>query len=406
MTTSPRRLAALAAAIGLLGLIGCGKPPTAARQSNAAPDLSKVTLVLGDQAHLLEARAEAAGALAGAPYRILWANFQGAAPLFEALNAGAVDTAPAGDTPVLMAAATQAPFKIVAASVTRESRAVGILVPPASPIRTIADLKGHTVIVSSARGSIAQYLLLGALKEAGLTPGDIKIGYMLPLDAQAGFASNRIEAWATFGSYQAFAEKNGARLLRDGHGINTGIGLIAASDQALSDPGKRAAIADVLKRFAKAEAWSDAHPEQYAVVMSRTTGMPIDVARILAGWQRSRLRPIDDDIVGRLQTVADTFYREKVFPVDVHVDHLADRSVFTASIAPLSPPGTTASTHPAGRPENTSPIRRGRGPWLCHGRVGCCGLSSLAANRPAQYPPHLPTRFAVGPLPLPGGEVF
>lgn len=72
-----------------------------------------------------------------------------------------------GQSPFSAAAGT--PFKIVAA--TRGSgEGVAILVPPNSPIRTVVDLRGKQVIVSSARGSVAQFLLLGALREARVDP--------------------------------------------------------------------------------------------------------------------------------------------------------------------------------------------------------------------------------------------
>jgi len=62
-------------------------------------------VIFGDQANLTRAKVEAAGLLKDRPYAFRWANFAGAAPLFEAVMAGAVDTAPAGDTPALAAAA-------------------------------------------------------------------------------------------------------------------------------------------------------------------------------------------------------------------------------------------------------------------------------------------------------------
>ena len=56
----------------------------------------------------------------------------------------------AADTPALAAAAGGARVKVVAASVS-SPKGVAILVPAGSPIRTVADLKGRNVIVSSAR---------------------------------------------------------------------------------------------------------------------------------------------------------------------------------------------------------------------------------------------------------------
>jgi sulfonate transport system substrate-binding protein len=319
---------------GLLLLIamtfaGCGKQQTPAAQAGP-PDLSKVTLVLGDQVNFTRTKAEAAGVLEGVPYKIEWASFQGAAPLFEAVRSGDVDTAPAADTPVLAAAAGGAPIKLVAAAVSPTAPAgVAILVPPGSPIKNVADLKGRSVIVSSARGSVAQYVLFGALREAGLTEHDLTIGFMLPGDASVAFSSGKIEAWATFGTYQASAELHGARVLRDGVGIYSGgTGLIAASDKALADPGKRAALADVLQRLARANEWVVDHPAEYAKVFAKLTGLPDDVVALVLKREHPKLVPVDAQITAQLQKIADTFYEAKLFPVRVDAAKLADTRVF------------------------------------------------------------------------------
>jgi len=70
---------------------------TASLRGWAQPQTS---LVLGDQAGGLRSLFEASKALEGAPFAYRWANFQGAAPLFEAQRSAAVDTAMAGDLPV------------------------------------------------------------------------------------------------------------------------------------------------------------------------------------------------------------------------------------------------------------------------------------------------------------------
>ncbi|HWX04045.1 ABC transporter substrate-binding protein [Collimonas sp.] len=322
-----------AALAGLLLLIamtsaGCGKQQTPAAQAGPL-DLSKVTLVLGDQVNFTRTKAEAAGVLEGVPYKIEWASFQGAAPLFEAVRSGDVDTAPAADTPVLAAAAGGAPIKLVAAAVSPTApTGVAILVPPGSPIKNVADLKGRSVIVSSARGSVAQYVLFGALREAGLTEQDLTIGFMLPGDASVAFSSGKIEAWATFGTYQASAELHGARVLRNGVGIYSGTGLIAASDKALADPGKRAALADVLQRLARANEWVIDHPAEYAKVFAKLTGLPDDVVALVLKREHPTLVPVDAQITSQLQKIADTFYEAKLFPIRVDAAKLADTGVF------------------------------------------------------------------------------
>jgi len=323
MTFDPWRRRLLGALPAVALLAACGEKVLAP----SSTDLSKVTLVLGDQVNLLRSKAEAAGVLDGAPYKIEWASFQGAAPLFEAVVSGDVDTAMAADTPALAAAAGGARVKVVAASVS-SPKAVAILVPPNSPILSVADLKGRSVIVSSARGSVAHYLLFGALREAGLAIDDVKTGFMLPGDAAVAFSSGQIEAWATFGTYQASAELRGARVLRDGVGINSGIGVIAASDAALAHAGKRAALADVLQRLARSNVWANEHPDEYARVFERITRLPPDVVKLVVGRDRPQLRAPDQQIVTQLQQVADAFYEAKLFPRRVDAQQLVDASLF------------------------------------------------------------------------------
>jgi sulfonate transport system substrate-binding protein len=315
-------------------LSGCGESVESKSAATGQGDLSGVTLVLGDQAKGLRTVVEAANALEGIDYKVQWANFQGAAPLFEALRAGAVDLGPAGDTPVLAAATGGTPLRIVAVR-RSQSRSIAILVPADSPIRSVADLKGRNVVVSSARGSIAQYLLIRALANAGVDEQDVNVGFVLPTDALAAFNAGKIEAWATFGIYQAFAEQQGARVLISGEGINSGLTFITASDEVLGDPLKRKALADVLQRFAKAFEWAQQNPEEYARVFAKVNDIPLDVSQRLRSWGDESLLPVEPRDVQALQQVDDLFVEKKIFPHRVDVEKLTDTALFSAPFLTL-----------------------------------------------------------------------
>ncbi|MFM0345163.1 MULTISPECIES: ABC transporter substrate-binding protein [unclassified Paraburkholderia] len=291
-----------------------------------AADLASVTLVLGDQAGGMRALAEAAKVLDGAPYAFRWANFQGAAPLFEAQRAGAVDLAPAGDLPVLAAAVGDPTLKIVATRVGSGEQ-LGILVAQDSKIRTVADLKGRTVFVSSARGSISQFQLYGALAEAGLSKDDINVRFILPVDAFAAFASGSIDVWATFDPYYGIAVQRGARILRDGTGINSGLGFITASGAALAEPRKRAAIADVLLRFQRAGDWALANPDAYAQIYATLTRSPLDAAKRIT--QRASLKQhfVNEADISALQKVADSANRDAILPRRIDVRAISDTHI-------------------------------------------------------------------------------
>src|SRR5438445_7168204 len=74
------------------------------------------TLRVGDQKGNSQAVMEAAGVLKDVPYRIEWKEFPAAAPLLEALGAGAIDTGLVGDAPCNLAAAADVPVKPIVAA--------------------------------------------------------------------------------------------------------------------------------------------------------------------------------------------------------------------------------------------------------------------------------------------------
>lgn len=287
----------------------------------------QTTPVLGDQAGGLRSLFEASRALEGAPFAYRWANFQGAAPLFEAQRSAAVDTAMAGDLPVLAAAVGKTPLKIVATRVGKAD-SLGIVVQPDSPLRSVADLRGKTVIVSSARGSISQYQLYGALEEAGVKREEVTVKFVLPTDAAAAFASKQIDAWAIFDPYYTIALQQGGRILRDGRGINTALGFITATESSLADPAKRAAIVQFLDRLGRAGDWALANPEAYAQAYSQLTRLPIESSRIITARASVAGRPVSEADIVALQAVADRSARDGILPVRVEVRAITDTGVW------------------------------------------------------------------------------
>jgi ABC-type nitrate/sulfonate/bicarbonate transport system substrate-binding protein len=203
-------------------------------------------------------------------------------------------------------------------------------VRPESSIRTVADLKGRTVFVSSARGSISQFQLYGALAEAGLTKDDVSVRFILPVDAFAAFASGSIDAWATFDPYYGIAAQRGGRVLRDGSGINSGLGFITASGASLADPRKRAAIADVLVRYQHAGDWAIAHPDAYAQIYATLTRSPLDAAKRITQRAAVRQRFVVDADIEALQRVADSAYRDAILPRRIDVRAISETHIANA----------------------------------------------------------------------------
>jgi ABC-type taurine transport system substrate-binding protein len=115
------------------------------------PAAAGVTLRVGDQKGGNQSLLSASGELAGLPYQIEWSEFPAAAPLLEALNAGAIDVGYVGNAPFLFAYATGVPAR-VSSAVHQNSDGLAIMVPAKSPIQRAGDLRGRRI--GTGRGSI------------------------------------------------------------------------------------------------------------------------------------------------------------------------------------------------------------------------------------------------------------
>ncbi|MBA2951743.1 ABC transporter substrate-binding protein [Streptomyces himalayensis] len=336
-----RRLApALLLPLALL-LAACSGSSSADTSSGGTGDgtdgKGSLTLNIGDQKGGSEAVLRAAGELDDLDYKIKWSTFTSGPPLLEAVNAKAVDIGGVGNTPPVFAAGAGSKIKVVAAT-HGTSKGEAILVPSDSPLKKTEDLKGKSIAV--AQGSSAHYQLVASLEEAGLTLKDVKVKYLQPADALAAFISGKVDAWAVWDPYtsQVLQAKQG-RILTDGEGVVNGLGFQVASPTALADKKKSAAIGDFLERLRRAQDWVYEHPEEWAKVWAKDTGLPYDVA--LASVKRTngtRLYvAVDKAAIASEQQIADTFTELKLIPRKVTFEDFVDTR-YNGEL----PPSTTA----------------------------------------------------------------
>ena len=192
-----RRFMVLLAVFGLL-LTGCvsRQQNTGASQAPSTvplSDLSGLVLQVGDQKGGTESLLRAAGALDNLPYQIAFSTFTSGPPQVEAATAGKIDFAITGNTPPIFGAASNAKVKVVSAY---NGGGVGdaILVPADSPIQSVSDLRGKSILVG--KGSSGHGNVLGQLDKAGLTTADVKLVFLQPADALSAFRAGQGDAWA------------------------------------------------------------------------------------------------------------------------------------------------------------------------------------------------------------------
>jgi sulfonate transport system substrate-binding protein len=315
------KLAVLAAVLGtVLAFAGCGGDATGnegAVKDDGSVDLSKVTLIVGDQKGGSKALLQAAGELDDVDYKIEWKEFTSGPPLLEALNAGAIHVGGVGNTPPLFAAAGKSPIKIVQGA-TYGGTGDAIVVPPGSPVKDVSELKGKTVGV--AKGSSANYNLLAQLEAAGLTYADVKVKELQPGDALAAFAAGHLDAWAIWEPFTSQAEQEaGAKVIADGSELANGYVFQVASETGLDDPATKKALEDYLSRIAKAQVWSQTHQEDWAKVWAQETGLSDEITLAAVKKRKIEVVPIDQTVVDSEQEMADAFVANDLLPDEFDV---------------------------------------------------------------------------------------
>ncbi|NSX14390.1 ABC transporter substrate-binding protein [Cupriavidus taiwanensis] len=262
-------------------------------------------LKAGDQKGGLRALLESANALEGLDYDIQWTEFPAAAPLAEALNAGAVDSGPIGDAPAIFALAAGTRIRLIGAN-RSDPYGTAVLVRPDSPLRQAADLKGKRI--GTNRGSIGHLIALKALESAGLKPDDADLRFLPPADAKLALSSGSIDAWATWEPYTAMAETSQhARVLVSGRGLWSGLSYLAATEAALA--ARRPVLQDFLHRVVRAQQWSYQHVPEFSATLARIIGISPQAARLQFERRRTQWRSIDPALIAEQQRTADFYLK-------------------------------------------------------------------------------------------------
>jgi sulfonate transport system substrate-binding protein len=262
------------------------------------------------------------------PYKIEWSEFPAAAPILEALNAGALDVGYTGDLAFLTVYATGAPIKAIGGT-RADPRTQAILVRNDSPIKSISDLKGKRL--AGSRGGWGQFLIDATLEKAGNKIDDATFAPLGPVDAKIALVAGSIDAWAVWEPYVSYATlKDHARIVANGEGLTPTITFYVASEQAIAT--KRAAVQDLVRRLDKARLWSLDHVAEYAKATAELTKLPEDV--VLSAYTAQRTSPIviDAGIVGEVQQASDRATRYGILGKTLDVYKALDRS-FTAASA-------------------------------------------------------------------------
>ncbi len=246
---------------------------------------------------------------------VKWNEFTAGPQLLEGLNVGAVDFGYVGEAPPVFALAAGADFVYVAYELP-SPEAEGILVPKDSPIKSVADLKGKRIAFN--KGSDVHWLVVSALKKAGLQYSDIEPVYLAPADARAAFERGSIDAWAIWDPFNVATQKQvAARQLISASGV------VSRHQFFLGARPYAEKNQDVLKilmeEVSKQGQWIVANTKQAAAQLSPLQGMAPEIIEASLKHYVHVYKPVDDKVLDDQQKVADTFFELKIIPNKINV---------------------------------------------------------------------------------------
>jgi NitT/TauT family transport system substrate-binding protein len=237
--------------------------------------------------HLLEKYLPHDGKYKDVKYDIEWKNFTSGAPLTNEMVAGKLDIGSMADFPgsfngAAHAKAGKKSLFITVLSGSTLGSGNGIVVPKASPVQSLAELKGKTISVPFA--STAHGMLLRAVKAQGWDPEkDVNITTQAPEVAGSALQGNKVDAHADFVPFaELFPHRGFARKIYDGSQAQA-----PTLHGSLVDAGYAQKYPEIVVAYLRAAIEADrliaAEPEKYSELIAKVTGIEPEVNYLFHG---------------------------------------------------------------------------------------------------------------------------
>ncbi|WP_426445326.1 aliphatic sulfonate ABC transporter substrate-binding protein [Paenibacillus sp. S-38] len=231
---------------------------------------------------------------------VVWSQFSGGPPLLESVVSGRVDLSFLGDGAAITGASNKLPFEVI--GLLSEGRQLNsILVPAASGITSVGELKGKTIGV--AKGTTSHVYLVKSLQASGLQQEDVKLISLSYEDAQAAFEAGKLDAWVTIDPFVTVnVQQKKAKALPVGLEIFAPVSMIAHTDFAKKHPEL---VVEYLKLFKQALDWQNANTEEAAQIYSKHTKLPPDILKTVLERSATRLSAYTPEALQAQQATAD-----------------------------------------------------------------------------------------------------
>lgn len=291
----------------------------ALRAQSGAPRTLRIGYQKFNTLNILKGTGRLEKALAPAGVQVEWKEFAGGGQVAEALAVGAIDVGHAADAIGVFQQASGKGLHYLAAE-SPYPGGLGLLVPKASPVQAVRDLKGRRIAIG--RGYNIQYALIRALEAAGLGWGDIEPVYLVTAsDHIAAYQSGRVDAVGLWDPFLAVAQLGtDSRLLFDGQGLtsNRTYHFAQPAVAQAQAPNLRVLFAELKKT----DEWANANPKAVVELLAPQLGVDPKVLALATERRRYGLVPLSPEIAADQQRLADAFAQLKLIPSPIAVKDL------------------------------------------------------------------------------------
>ncbi|ENV34812.1 Alkanesulfonates-binding protein [Acinetobacter gerneri DSM 14967 = CIP 107464 = MTCC 9824] len=244
--------------------------------------------------------------------KITWNEFPAGPQILEALAVGSLDIGVTGDTPPVYAQAANKPLYYFAYEAAKPA-ASAILVAKNSNLRSLKELRGKRIALQ--RGSSAHYLLVQAVRKAGLQWSDIQPIWLAPAEARAAFQKGAVDAWAIWDPYYSSALlEDQARVLTTGQGLSPNYTFYLAAPNFLKQNPQ--AAKGIIQQINQADKWVQSHKSETIQLISQSTGLKSNVSQAFLTHRPvpSYAAPLTAKVIADQQQLANRFSELKIIP--------------------------------------------------------------------------------------------
>nr|WP_312056711.1 sulfonate ABC transporter substrate-binding protein [Acinetobacter courvalinii] len=249
--------------------------------------------------------------------KVTWNEFPAGPQILEALAVGSIDVGVTGDAPPVYAQAAGKPLYYIAYE-TAKPLASAILIPKGSSLKQLADLKGKRIALQ--KGSSAHFLLVQAVRKAGLKWSDIQPIWLTPADARAAFQKGAVDAWAIWDPYYASTElEDQAKVLATGKNLSPNYTFYLAAPNFVQQHPQ--AVTGLLKQINQADRWVQQHQSETADLIGKSTGLKPAVSSLFVQRRPrpSAAAPLNAKVIAEQQQLADIFSQQGIIPNSIRI---------------------------------------------------------------------------------------